>query len=119
MGYALKLIDPVTKETLHSAKPHHICGSTFVAGGTTECWFSITYNYSEHLFRALGHKGIRCIYGLTGAESIEILRAGVDKLKDDDGSQNYWNPTEANTKRALLSLIEMAELRPDGVWAGD
>lgn len=30
-----------------------------------------------------------------------------------------WEPTEGNAKRALLQLLAMARMRPDGVWNGD
>lgn len=32
---------------------------------------------------------------------------------------NYWDATEGNAKRALLQLVALAKLRPDGVWDGD
>ena len=37
----------------------------------------------------------------------------------DDVSSNYWEPTEGNAKAALLKLIALAEMRPDGIWDGD
>lgn len=37
----------------------------------------------------------------------------------DDVDDNYWEPTEGNAKRALAGLLAFAQMRPDGVWAGD
>jgi hypothetical protein len=66
----------------------------------------------------MGEKGIRTIYGMTGAQSIPILR-GAAAMLADDVAKNYWEPTEGNAKRALLQLVALAEMRPDGVWNGD
>jgi hypothetical protein len=75
-------------------------------------------NYSEHYFRVLGEKGIRTIYGMTGAESIPLLTEAAAKLGDDVDA-NYWTATEGNAKKPLLQLAAMARLRPDGIWDGD
>lgn len=63
-------------------------------------------------------KGIRTIYGMSGAESIPILENAINQL-GDDASPDYWEPTEGNAKRALLQLLAMAKMRPDGIWDGD
>lgn len=118
MSYDISLCDPVTHETLEVDSPHQISGGNYVMGGTTEAWLNITYNYGRHFRRVLGEKGIRVIYGMTGAESIPVLKAAADQLKDDV-SMDYWEPTEGNAKRALFGLIALAQLRPDGVWEGD
>jgi hypothetical protein len=55
---------------------------------------------------------------MTGAESIPVLKAAMDKL-GDDVDPDYWTPTEGNAKRALAGLLALAQLRPDGVWDGD
>ena len=57
------------------------------------------------------------IYGMTGAESIPVLEAAAAKLSDDV-SEDYWEATEGNAKRALLQLLAMARMRPDGDWDG-
>lgn len=47
-------------------------------------------------------------------------RQGILLAKtDDEVSGDYWEPTEGNAKRALLQLLAMARMRPDGVWNGD
>ena len=80
--------------------------------------FTITYNYAKHYYRVFGEKGIRTIYGMTGAESIPIIKAAMAQL-GDDVSTDYWEDTEGNAKKALAGLLAFAQMRPDGVWDGD
>lgn len=87
-------------------------------GGCSEAWLNVTYNYGKHFYRVLGEGGIRSIYGKTGADSIPVLQDAASKLKDDV-HPDYWEPTEGNAKRALMQLLALAKLRPDGVWDGD
>jgi hypothetical protein len=118
MSYDIRLYDPVTGEALELDAPHHMKGGTFAVGGTTEAHLNITYNYSPHYYRTMGEKGISTIYGMTGAQSIPVLRDAAAMLADDV-AKNYWEPTEGNAKRALFQLVALAEMRPDGVWNGD
>ena len=134
MSYDIELTDPVTGATLELDAPHHMRGGTYQVGGCTEAHLNVTYNYASHFRRAFGHDeiklddfqrmfgggetGIRSIYGMTGAASIPVLRSAAAKL-GDDVDPDYWKPTEGNAKRALLQLIALAEMRPDGIWKGD
>lgn len=117
MSYDIRLCDPVTHETLEVDPPHLMAGGTYALGGTTELWLNVTYNYGKH-YRCMGERGIREIYGKTGAESIPMLKAAALRL-GNDVSDDYWEATEGNAKRALLQLLAMARIRPDGVWDGD
>ncbi len=118
MSYDLYLNDPITEETLQVDEPHHMHGGTYQVGGTTSLHLNVTYNYAPHLYRTLGEKGIRSLYGMTGAESIPVLAAAIGQL-GDDVDPDYWKDTEGNTKAALTKLKAMASMRPDGVWDGD
>ena len=118
MSYDITLNDPVTGEVIEFDYPHQIRGGTYAMGGTTEAWINVTYNYSKHYYRVLGEKGIRSIYGKTGAESIPMLESAIAAL-GDDVSDNYWDATEGNAKKALYGLLAFARMRPDGVWNGD
>lgn len=118
MSYDIRLTDPVTGETLMTDAPHEMRGGMYAMYGTSEMWLNVTYNYADILYRVMGEKGIREIYGLTGAESLPLLQAAISKLGDDVDS-DYWEPTEGNVKRALCSLKAFAQMRPDGVWDGD
>ena len=118
MSYDIGLIDPVTRETIELDAPHHMRGGTYAVGGTTQAHLNVTYNYVGIFRRVLGDKGIRTIYGMTGAESIPLLDGAVARL-GDDVDQDYWAATEGNAKRALVQLAALARMRPDAVWAGD
>lgn len=118
MSYDIYLNDPISGETLQLDIPHQMKGGTYQVGGTTECHLNITYNYAPSYYKTLGDKGIRAIYGMTGAESIPILQKAIAQL-GDDCDPNYWKHTEGNAKKPLLQLIALAQMRPDGVWDGD
>ena len=120
MSYDIRLKDQVSGETLHADSPHFIRGGTYAVGGTTELWLNVTYNYTAIFARdnVLGTEGIRSIYGKTGLESIPMLERAICNL-NNDVSNNYWDATEGNAKRALISLLTMAKMRPDGIWDGD
>lgn len=118
MSYDIDLVDPVSKKVLQLDSPHHMRGGTYALGGTTDASLNVTYNYSSHFYKHLGDGGIRIIYGKTGAESIPLLQEAISKL-GDDVSEDYWEPTEGNAKRALVQLLALARMRPDGVWDGD
>jgi len=134
MSYDIELQDPVTKETLQLDAPHHMRGGTYVIGGTTDARLNVTYNYAPHFRRVFGDAevelsafdkvfgggmtGIRKLYGMTGAESIPALEKAIAALGNDT-DENYWKSTEGNAKQALMQLLALAKMRPDGVWAGD
>ena len=98
MSYDIRLCDPVTHETLEVESSHLMAGGTYALGGTTELWLNVTYNYGKH-YRCMGERGIREIYGKTGAESIPMLQAAALRL-GNDVSDDYWEATEGNAKRA-------------------
>ena len=118
MSYDIYLQEPITKEDIEFDCPHFMKGGTYEIGGTQKAWLNITYNYSKHYHRTMGEEGIRTIYGMTGAESIPILKSAIEQL-GDDVTNNYWDGTEGNAKHALLKLVALAEMRPDGIWDGD
>ena len=120
MSYDIELKHPITHETLVCEVAHHITGGTYAVGGTQEMWLNITYNYADFYYRedVFGENGIRTIYGMTGAESIPVIKKAMAALKDDVSS-DYWEPTEGNAKQALAGLLAFAQMRPDGVWDGD
>lgn len=135
MSYDIRLCDPITKEPLETEAPHMMQGGTHAVGGTTEMWLNVTYNYARWYYKdyAFGENGIRSIYGLTGAESIPVLKKAIAGLQasDEDLSEEeirdlvehevsgYWLPTRENAIRPLHQLLAMAQMRPDGVWDGD
>lgn len=118
MSYYIELRDPVTKQILLLEEPHHMRGGTYCVGGEPNARLNVTYNYAPHYYRTFGENGIRTLYGLTGAESIPLIKSVAGQLGDDVDS-DYWKPTEGNAKKALLQLLALAQMRPDGVWDGD
>lgn len=118
MSYDIYLVDPITRECLTIDRKHNFKGGTYQEGGTNKLWLNITYNYARFYYRAMGEQGIRSIYGLTGKDSIPILKNAIECLKDDFDI-DYWKPCEGNAKRALHHLLIMALRRPDGIWYGD
>lgn len=118
MSYDIYLVDPVTESVLQLDSAHHMRGGTYAIGGTTDAELNITWNYAKFYYKAFGEKGIRTIYGMSGAASIPLIVKAAASL-GDDVHDDYWEPTEGNAKRALLQLKALAEMRPDGVWKGD
>lgn len=118
MSYDIRLVDPVTGEDLHLSAPHLLRGGTYAAGGTTRAWLNITWNYARHFYALWPGDGIRTLYGKSAVDTIPLLEAGIAKL-GDDAVDDYWSPTEGNAKRALVQLLTLAKLRPDGIWQGD
>lgn len=119
MSYDINLVHPITRETLEVDKRHFIRGGTYCVSGTTECHLNVTYNYGRFFRQVLdSEKGIRTIYGMSGAESLPVLKEAISKLGDDI-TDNYWDATEGNAKAALYGLLALAQMRPDGIWDGD
>jgi len=82
MSCDITLRDPVTDEVIQFDSPHTLKGGNYALCGTTETWLNITYNYAKHFYRVIGEKGIRTIYGMTGAESMPMLKEAISKLND-------------------------------------
>lgn len=118
MSYDIRLKDRVTGDTVKLDFPHQIRGGMYAIGGTNEAWLNVTYNYGDIFRQVFGEDGIRSIYGKSGAESIPMLQKAISVLKDD-ATNDYWEATEGNAKKALYGLLAFAQLRPDGVWDGD
>jgi hypothetical protein len=114
----VRLKEPVGDKTIVFETAHQVAGGTFAMNGTTEAWLNITWNYGKHYYKVFGDEGIREIYGMTGAESIPVIKEAMSKLADDV-SDDYWSGTEGNAKKALAGLLAFAQMRPDGIWDGD
>ena len=123
MSYDISLVDPVTRETLHSDSTHMMTGGTYAVGGTTEMWLNITYNYANYYYEATdgdprfareevsrvyadgteGPKevryGIRGIYGKTGAESIQMLKDMIARIEERYKKNGEWISTKREKKR--------------------
>ena len=139
MSYDIYLADPVTREPIELEEAHYMRGGTYALSGATEAWLNITYNYANWYYRpgvfgeTAENRGIRTIYGLSGAESVPVLKKAIETLEsltvdisEEDrreyerhGAAGYWVPTRANAIRPLYQLLALAQMRPDGIWEGD
>lgn len=135
MSYDISLCDPITKAPLETDVPHMMQGGTYAVGGTTEMWINVTYNYARWYYKdyAFGENGIRSIDGLTGADSIPVLKKAISSLQSSEEDlteeeiqdfvkeeiTGYWLPTRENAIRPLHQLLAMAKMRPDGIWEVD
>jgi hypothetical protein len=99
---------------------HDLRGGTYALGGSAYAELNITYNYGPHFRRVFADdKGVRSLYGMTGADSIPILRSAIAQLGNDVDPNDYWNPTEGNAKAALTNLLFLARACPTAIWEGD
>jgi len=122
MSHDIDLVDQNTGEVLHMGAAFED-GGTYCVGGSDECSLNVTYNYGGMYCNVFPDEGwtngaISWLYGKTGAETIDVLRAGVIALgtnRDDD----YWASTPGNAGAALARLLSFATAHPDGVWRGD
>lgn len=117
MSYDINLVDK-DGNMLFADNNHKYSGGTYALGGTKELWLNVTYNYSQIFRQVLGDKGIRTIYGMKAQDAIPILEQAASRLKNDV-TDNYWEVTEGNAKLALLNLIGLAKLAPEGIFKGD
>lgn len=112
MSYDIYLCDHVTEEHLTVTEPHQMRGGLYAIGGTTELWLNVTYNYSRYYYEA-NEKGIRAIYGTSGAESIPILESMIkaieDKYKDADGQWIEGERTRIIYRDRFGSKIDLLE----------
>ena len=77
---------------------------------------SVTYSYVDILCDKLGQHGLYEIDGKTGEESIPILESAINCLKDDE-TNDRWEATEGNVKRALRGLLEASKKNPNNKWS--
>ena len=56
---------------------------------------------------------------MKNGRTIQYHDGAIELRLADDVSEDYWEATEGNAKRAILQLVALAKMRPDGVWDGD
>lgn len=118
MSYDIYLNDK-KGNTIQLAYPEVKQMGTMKIGGETAAHVNITYNYSKYFYNYVDkEKGIRWLYGRTAKNTTDRLVKAIQSLKSDI-SDNYWEATEGNAKVALLYLLELALMYPDGIWDGD
>lgn len=115
MSYDVELLEPVSKKTIQFDSKHHMTGGTYCLGGTTEAWLNITYNYAKPYSKAVEGFSINNLEGKTALETMPQIQEVIDNL-GDEVDDDYWKPTEGNAKKALIQLLALAKMRPDGIW---
>lgn len=134
MSYDIHIVDPETRETLHTAKTHMLRGGTYAQGGTTQLWLNITYNYSKWYYRAdtLGESTVQYrdtgkgymeeiapeLGGIPGLARCTIAEARTRVMRaitalHGEPAADYWKPCEGNARHALISLLELLLLAPE------
>ena len=116
MSYDIEFKDP-NGNLYEVLKPHF--GGTYQSGGNTETEINITYNYCWLYYGYMGEKGIRELYGKTGAECIDLLKSVCDMFKYHFTCKNYWKATPGNCVAPLKILLGWCEKWPEGVFSGD
>jgi hypothetical protein len=118
MSYDVYLRDKDTHNPTVLDEKHKWQGGTYELGGSQTAEFNVTYNYGAILRDVLPPQGIRTLYGLTGNESMPLLRKAIATL-GNDASKDYWDATEGNVKVALTAMLDLACMCPDSIWDGD
>jgi hypothetical protein len=79
---------------------------------------NVLYNYADTINRVFPCKCdfVSCMDGMSGADSIPLLTIASSQLHGD-ATDDIWEDTEGNAKVAVDSLLNIAILRPDGVWS--
>ena len=115
MSYDIDIVDRRNKEVITLDNPHYITGGTYQVGGTKELSMNITFNYSSFINKAL-KGGIKGLDGKPVADTIPEIEKAILSLKDD-AVPDYWAKTEGNARKALINLLKLAKLAPEGEWA--
>lgn len=112
MSYDVYFCDPVSGKVIEINDKHFMRGGTYAIGGTTALSFNVTYNYSRNY--EVHNFSIRDLNNKTALEAIPELERVIGLL-GDDVAPDYWKATDGNAKRALISLLTMAKMRPDAI----
>lgn len=106
MSWDIELYHPETGAVAEVQK--HAEGGTYPAEGTCLAKNSVTYNYAIHF-------GFKELNGLTGEQSMPILRDVVRRL-GTECSHDYWAARPGNTGYAANILLGWAALYPEYIW---
>ena len=118
MSYDIYLVD-ANGSAIEFDQPHHLTGGTYQIGGCSEAWLNVTWNYASDFAKFIdGDKGIRWLYGQKARDTIPRLATAIANMKNDE-DEDYWMATEGNARRALINLLNLAIMAPDGIWKGD
>lgn len=137
MSYDVRMVCPCCDHYL--SVEHFAEGGTHPDDGTSEATINITHTYSPYYYTYLvvdGQRGLRSIYGKTGAKVgmpllIAIASIEADTMIEDQQREmrescrlewlvdDYWCPTKAHAAEPLRRLLSWAKQHPTGVFGGD
>lgn len=86
--------------------------------------FNCTYNVSKMFYDWEPEKGIRSIYGVSGRDSIELLRSLREHLENNRSRMLLMEPDNGwgslnNTHAMVNKMIMMSFDNLDDIWEGD
>ena len=124
MSYDIYLKDPVTKETAQ-VPAHLMTGGTYMADYhpetntftpalNTEAHLNVTYNYGSYYYEVYEGCGIRKLYGIMGADSIQILENMIYTLTNQYQQDGDWISTK---RKKMIFLNTKGEQITDPIIA--
>ena len=112
MGYSVALVNKKGK-TIKAKDKFLEQGANYVVDGTHFLEFSITYNYALFFKKVFPkEQGLYWLQGKTIKQTKKKLEKAISLLNAASESSNYWEATEGNARKALVSLYKMAKLAP-------
>jgi hypothetical protein len=118
MSYDIYLVHPDTLKAHHFDKKHQLTGGTYAVGGTTEAHLNITYNYASFFYKTIdADLGIRWLYDRVAKNTFETLTGAIMELGIE--RTDYWDKSPGNAGAALLDLLTLGIMYPEGIWHGD
>lgn len=114
MGYDCYLVDK-NKKVITLDEIFDRSGGIYAIGGSKEAWLYITYNYSPIFQKVLGFS-LSDLDGKCVKDTLEDLENAIGLLSEDDKTDNYWDSTEYNVKKALQDLSYLGKHKPDAFW---
>lgn len=100
MGYSLWLEDKETEQMCRRKEPEVDLGNVLCIGGSDLMEFNITYNYKPYYHNTKGFEkdGIRTIYGLTGKESLPLLKRLAEDIENNFKKDGKWIKTRVKQR---------------------
>lgn len=118
MSYDIEIRDHDDKIMKLQNGVHYIKGANYIVSGSPYASINITYNYADYFRQVFGPEGIRSLYGEKVSETLEEILKAILQLSGPP-SEDYWEKTEGNARQALINLLNLGILFPDGYWSGD
>lgn len=120
MSYDIFLVDKDTGKTLYNTTKHNISGTTYAMNGTDELWVNYSYNYREHFQHCFGPDGIHFLQDKVSRSTWSRLMQAMEYLSQyydiTKNSSNPWKPYPADAYDAIMNILNLGFMAPDGIW---